>query len=167
MNSPGPGTHRSSIADGESTSTEQSSDLRRTPVAVAPGQPDPLRLLVVDDYPDAADSLARLLRAWGHHVQACLTGQEALEAAATYQPDAALVDIMLPGMDGYELARQLRGHPKLVGVTLIAMTGLGDQAYRRLSQEAGFALHLLKPVGYGELQEILAAVVEKKTLPHR
>ena len=129
---------------------------------VAPGQSGQLHLLVVDDYPDTADCLARLLRLWGHEVLACRTGQEALEAAVTHRPDVAFVDIMLPGMDGYELAHRLREHPELPGMTLIAMTGLGDADDRRSSQEAGFVNHLLKPVKHSEIQKILMAVVEKK-----
>ncbi len=129
---------------------------------VAPRQSGPLRLLVVDDYADMVDSLALLLRAWGHHVLTCRSGQEALQAAAAFQPDAALVDIMMPGMNGCEVARQLRTRPELQEMTLVALTGLGDHAHRELSQEAGFALHLLKPVECDKLREILAAIFEKR-----
>jgi CheY-like chemotaxis protein len=101
---------------------------------------------------------------WGHEVYACRTGREALEIAATYRPDAALVDIVLPGMDGFELAYRLRKHPDLLGMTLIAVTVLGDRPSRQLSREAGLAYHLLKPVAPGELRETLAAVAETKHL---
>jgi CheY-like chemotaxis protein len=166
MNSLRQGTYQSRMEDSETISTEQSLEPHLTRGAKTPRHSGALRLLVVDDYADTVDSLALLLRAWGHQVLACLSGQEALEAAATYRPDAALVDIMMPGMDGCELARHLRGRPELLGITLVAVTGLGDKTHRQLSQEAGFALHLLKPVESGKLREILAAIVDKRNSLH-
>jgi CheY-like chemotaxis protein len=137
--------------------------MERTPLAGLQPQartifsepPDPLRVLIVEDYVDAADSLALLLRLWGHEVHVCRTGSEALEAALATPPDAALIDLMMPGMDGCQLARRLREHPQLRGTVLIAVTGMTDQDHRRLSQEVGFARYLLKPLDPDELQGIL------------
>jgi CheY-like chemotaxis protein len=98
-------------------------------------------------------------------VYVCRTGQEALDAAATYRPDAALIEVGLPVMDGYELARRLREQPDLLGMTLIAVTASTDQRSRLSSREAGFARHLLKPVEPGELRETLATVLETKNHP--
>ena len=121
----------------------------------------PLRVMVVDDSKDTADSLAILLSHWGIDVHVCRDGVEALAAALTYRPDIALIDVMMPVMHGYELARRLREQEELKDVLLIAITGLGDPDNRRLAQEAGFAHHLLKPWVYQQLKEILATLVRK------
>jgi CheY-like chemotaxis protein len=132
------------------------------------GDPDQLRLLVVDDYPDAADSLALLLKMWGHNVHVCRTGDEALDVVSAYRPDVALIDIMLPGMDGYQLARRMQKQPDSHRMTLIAVTGLGDNASRRCALEAGFSHHFLKPLTYTTLQQILVGIsTRKKNLSHR
>ena len=120
----------------------------------------PLRLMIVEDNKDTADSLAILLSYWGIDARVCRDGAEALEAAPNYRPDVALIDLMMPGMDGYELASRLREHDDFKNLLLIAITGLGDEANRRLAQEAGFAHHLLKPWVYQQLREILAAVMQ-------
>ena len=130
--------------------------------SVAPGQPEHLRVLVADGYADAADSLALLLRLWGHEVYVCRTGPEALEAALAYRPEVALLELVLGGLDGCALARRLRENEALPNLVLIAVTGLGDQAHRRLAEQAGFVLHLLKPVEPDEIHRILAALVEKR-----
>ncbi len=113
-----------------------------------------LRVLVVDDNVDAAESLAMLLRYSGHEVRAVHTGPRALQAAQAESPDVILLDIGLPGMDGYEVARRLReqGAGK---VHLIAMTGYGQETDRQRSQDAGFDFHLVKPVDLAKLQELL------------
>jgi DNA-binding response OmpR family regulator len=117
-----------------------------------------LRVLVVDDYPDAADSLALLLKLWHHHVCVCRTGQQALEAASTYRPDVALVDLMLPGMSGYQLASRLRKLDALRRTVLIAVTGLADKDSMSLAIDAGFSLFMVKPLDPDELRDVLAAV---------
>jgi CheY-like chemotaxis protein len=121
----------------------------------------PLRLLVVEDNKDTADSLAILLSYWGMDVRVCRSGVEALAAALTYLPDVALIDVVMPGMNGYQLARHLRKYRELEHVLLIAMTGLGDPDNRRLAQEAGFAHHLLKPCVHQQLREILTTLARK------
>jgi CheY-like chemotaxis protein len=118
--------------------------------------PHGLRVLVVDDNRDAADSLAVLLRLWGHEARTAHDGVSAVKAAGSYRPQAALLDIGLPGLDGYEVARRLRGDPALEGLLLVAVTGYGQEIDRRQSREAGFDCHLVKPVDLAKLQELLA-----------
>jgi CheY-like chemotaxis protein len=127
-----------------------------------PDQPCRLRLVVVDDYPDVADSFAMLLSLWGHEVHTFHGGRDALEAATRLRPDAVLTDILLPDINGYELARWLGELPDLSGMTLVAVTGLGDKASLQSCREAGFDHHLLKPVEPGRLQEVLGMVTARK-----
>ena len=118
------------------------------------------RVLVVDDNVDSADSIAMLLQVSGHEVRVAYSGQDALDMAAKYQPDIVLLDIGLPVMDGYEVARRLRKHPDLKGVKLIAVTGYGQESDRLQSQEAGFDYHLVKPVDAQKLEEVMVAVMK-------
>jgi PAS domain S-box-containing protein len=103
------------------------------------------RLLVVDDNQDAADSFAMLLRLQGHEVRVAHSGPAALEMTKDYAPDVAFLDIGMPGMDGYEVARRIRQQPGLEEVVLAALTGWGQQEDRRRTAEAGFDHHLVKP----------------------
>jgi two-component system CheB/CheR fusion protein len=116
------------------------------------------RILVVDDNRDSADSLAMLLRLVGHDVRTVHDGRQALVVAATYRPDLVLLDIGLPGMDGFTVARQMRSQPELAGVVLVALTGYGSEEDRRRSQAAGFNYHLVKPVHFEALSELLVAL---------
>lgn len=117
-----------------------------------------LRVLVVDDNIDAAETLAVLLRANGHDVHAVHDGPTALEAARSYQPNLILLDIGLPGMDGFEVARKVREELQPGNVVLVAMTGYGQDADRRRSEEAGFHHHLVKPTDFSKVKQILSAV---------
>jgi two-component system CheB/CheR fusion protein len=110
----------------------------------------------VDDHADAARSLAVLLRLWNHDVILARDGPAALAAAAEHHPDIVLLDIGLPGMDGYQVAQQLRKVPGMQKALLIAMTGYGQEQDRRLAREAGFDHHLVKPVDLEALQSLLA-----------
>ena len=110
---------------------------------------------MVDDNVDTAESLAMLLKLYGHEVWPVHTGPKALEVALAEWPDVILLDIGLPGMDGYEVARRLREQQGSERVRLIAMTGYGQEADRRRSQDAGFDHHLVKPVDPAKLQELL------------
>ena len=103
------------------------------------------RLLVVDDNQDAANTLAMLLGMQGHDVQVAHNGHAALEIAAAHRPAMIFLDIGMPGMDGYQVARQVRQIPALKSVVLTALTGWGQQEDRRRSAEAGFDHHLVKP----------------------
>jgi signal transduction histidine kinase/CheY-like chemotaxis protein len=114
------------------------------------------RLLVVDDNRDAATSLAMLLRLEGHEVQTAHDGMSALELAKSYGPELILLDIGMPGMDGYEVARRIRQQPKLENVVLAALTGWGQEGDRQRTAEAGFDHHLVKPVEPAVLQKLVA-----------
>jgi CheY-like chemotaxis protein len=91
----------------------------------------------------------------GHRVRIALDGPTALVAAQEFEPDVALIDIGLPGLNGYEVARRIREHPKLCGILLVAQTGWGQEDDRRRSREAGFDEHLVKPVDLEDLTAIL------------
>ena len=117
-----------------------------------------LRVLVVEDNVDAAETMALVLGAFGHDVRTAQDGLSGLEVAIKYQPHVVLLDIGLPGIDGFEVARRLRLQPTLKNIVLVAMTGYGEVAARQRSQEAGFDHHLVKPADFGKLQEILSSV---------
>ncbi len=114
------------------------------------------RLLVVDDNKDAAESLAVLLRLQGHEVQVAYDGLTALELLQTYRPELVFLDLGMPGLDGYEVARRLRQLPGLEQVRLAALTGWGQQADRRRTSAAGFTYHLVKPLEPKTLEELLS-----------
>jgi PAS domain S-box-containing protein len=116
------------------------------------------RVLVVDDNVDSAESLAVLLRLYGHYVRLAHDGEAALEEARSFRPDVMFLDIDLPKMDGYEVARRLRLEPAMGGLTLVAMTGYGQEEERRRTREAGFDSHLVKPVDFDMLQELLSSL---------
>jgi len=115
-----------------------------------------LSILVVDDNVDAAVSMAMLLRMGGHQVEIEHTGPPALAHAIETRPDVLLLDIGLPGMSGYEVARELRKRPELAGLKIFAMTGYGQDEDRKRSLEAGFDGHLVKPVLPAELFALIA-----------
>ena len=117
--------------------------------------PSGLRVLVADDNPDTAAGLTRLLRASGYRVTTTGDGPAALELARAERPDVILMDIGLPGMDGYQVAEQLRKEGREDAV-LIAISGYGQEQDRRRSREAGFDHHLVKPVNYESLLSLLA-----------
>ncbi len=126
------------------------------PLTAAPG---PARkVLVVDDKPDAADSLAMLLRMQGHDVRAVNDGPAALAEAEKFKPELVFLDIGMPGMDGYEVARKLRQQPGHERMLLVAVTGWGQEEDRRRSFAAGFDRHLVKPVEPKDLTDLLAAL---------
>ena len=104
-----------------------------------------VRVLVVDDSPDNVESMALLLRLYGHEVEVALGGPAALRAAQAQQPDAVLLDISMPGMDGYQVARKLRAMFRDKPLLLVAITAHGFEEDRRRCEEAGFDRHLVKP----------------------
>ena len=118
----------------------------------------PRRVLVVDDNRDAAESMGILLKLLGADVHVAYGGAEALEALPAYRPDVVILDIGMPGMDGYEVARRIRQQPEFQKVTLIALTGWGQDEDRRRSHTAGFDYHLIKPADIDALQALLALV---------
>ena len=116
------------------------------------------RILVVDDVQSSAETLALVLRSRGQEVSVAFDGASAIEAALTDRPDVVFLDIGMPGMDGYEVARRLRDRPELNGVVLVALTGYGDRESCRKSIEAGFDRHLIKTADIDELEEVFFAV---------
>ena len=122
-----------------------------------PSLPPPAlrRVLVVDDNTDSAETMAEMLKLWGHEVATAHDGPGALEAARAQQPDAVLLDLGLPVMDGYETARRLR-QEGLGGQLLVAVTGYGTAEDRRRAAEAGFDTHLTKPVSPEALRAVLS-----------
>jgi len=124
-----------------------------------PMQPLPSRqILVVDDNVDGAESLAEMLRLNGHEVQTAHSGPEAIAIVAQMVPDVTFLDIGLPGMNGYEVARQFRNDPRLKSVVLIAVTGWGSDEDRRHARESGFDYHFTKPAEQRALTRILAQI---------
>jgi CheY-like chemotaxis protein len=115
-----------------------------------------LRVLVVDDNADAAQMLAALLEVQGHAVSVEYDGRGALARARAEHPDVLLLDIGLPDMDGYELARRLRAQPENAAATLVALTGYGQNQDREEAQQAGFDHYLVKPADLNAVNEVLA-----------
>ena len=123
------------------------------------------RILVVDNLNDAADSMAMLLRMWGYDAEASYGGAAALEAARARRPSVVLLDIGMPGMDGFQVAQHLRKEPALEETVVIGITGWSTETYRARAREFGFDHYLLKPVDLGELKELLdcAALGKRST----
>jgi two-component system CheB/CheR fusion protein len=113
-------------------------------------------VLIVDDNEDAAEVLEDYLRMSGHETGVAHDGPQAIERAAAFLPEFVLLDIGLPAMDGYEVARRIRADPRLSNIILVALTGYGQEADRRLSREAGFDEHLVKPVNFETIDGLLA-----------
>ncbi len=122
--------------------------------------PTPRRVLIVDDNGDAADMLAEALSIAGHTTRTAGDGPSALAAAEVFRPDIALLDIGLPVMDGYELAKRLRTLPGLSALRVVAVSGYGQDADRRRSAAAGFDAHLVKPVELDELVPLIDKLAE-------
>ena len=114
-----------------------------------------LRILVVDDYGDVGTMLSEVLRGKGHETEVAHDGPTALQIAERFRPDVAFLDIGLPGMNGYELARRLKELPGLGRIRLVAVTGYGPQTERQESEAAGFSDYLVKPVDFDALEKIL------------
>jgi CheY-like chemotaxis protein len=120
--------------------------------------PRKLRILIAEDNQDAADSLAIILNLFGHHTQIALNGLDAVQMAHEYQPDVMLLDIGMPGLNGYEVARQLDGPLQEKKPLIIAVTGYAAREDLLRSAEAGMSLHLIKPVDPYRLRDILSRV---------
>ncbi|GAA3966050.1 hybrid sensor histidine kinase/response regulator [Allohahella marinimesophila] len=116
---------------------------------------EPCRVLLVDDNVDFVTSLKTLLTHSGHEVRLAHSGADALAMAGEYVPDIAFLDIGMPGMNGYDLARALRQLPELAHCTLVAVTGWGQEKDRQLSKEAGFDHHLLKPASLEDIKALI------------
>ncbi len=141
------------------------------PPATSPAQPalkiartgqtrGPGRILLVDDNQDAATTLAELLRSTGYEVRTAPDAQEALAALEGFAPDVAILDIGLPGMDGYELAQLLRVDPRTSSLKLVALTGYGREVDRNRALNSAFHEHLVKPVGFEQLLSTVQSLLE-------
>jgi len=120
----------------------------------------PLRILVADDNRDTADSLQRVLALYGHEVQVAYDGAAAVSIGEQFRPRVAILDIAMPGTNGYDVARALRSRHG-GEVTLVALTGWGQDADRRRALEAGFDHHLIKPVDPNELNSLLGRLTRQ------
>jgi CheY-like chemotaxis protein len=159
------------FSDGPGRGTELAVRLPLAPALAAPAARPaarrtdgaavlPLRVLVVDDNVDAADAMNYVLRMDGHHVRVAYDGPGALAATAAESPDLVLLDIGLPGMDGYAVAARMR-EAGLDGVALVAVTGYGQEEDLRRSVAAGFSRHLVKPVDAAGLRKVVAEVSDR------
>jgi CheY-like chemotaxis protein len=116
------------------------------------------RVLVVDDNHDVTDTVGDVVRLLGHDVRTAYDGRAALAIAAEFEPDLVLLDLGMPGMSGYEVARALRARPDGDRVILVAATGWGQPQDRQATREAGFDLHLVKPAALATLRDVLGTV---------
>ncbi|RZT42179.1 PAS domain-containing hybrid sensor histidine kinase/response regulator [Cupriavidus agavae] len=114
------------------------------------------RILLVDDNRDAADSMSILLEMSGHEVTIAYDGMEAIHAAARVRPDVALIDLAMPGMDGFAVIHALRGMPALANTRYVALTGFGQSSDREQTKAAGFHMHLVKPIELDVLLKVIA-----------
>jgi CheY-like chemotaxis protein len=125
----------------------------------ASGQPAPAssgrKVLLVDDNVDAMEMMAFLLAEMGYEAHTTADAGNLVQMALSLRPDVIVLDIGLPGVDGYELARRLKGHPQLASTRLVAHTGYGSPEDRRKAQEAGFDAHLVKPAELEDLEKAL------------
>ena len=117
---------------------------------------EPKRVLIVDDNRDAADSLAMLLQIDGHEVHAAYSGEDALQQMRAFAPDFVLLDIGLPGIDGYEVARQIKAIAPVVRI--VAISGYGTLEDKQRSEAAGIEAHLVKPVAPQAVTAVLASI---------
>src|SRR6202043_2230868 len=140
--SPSASSTQSGNGEKSTTATDDAPSVRR-------------RILVADDNADALETLATVLELGGHEVFSAANGALALESAERNLPEVALLDIGMPKLDGYEVARRIRAQPWGRRITLVALTGWGQDSDRRRSGEAGFDSHLVKPLDLDKLTELL------------
>lgn len=124
-----------------------------------PSVHEPTRVMLVDDHLDSVVSMGRLLKLMGYEVRAALDGMNALVCADEFCPDVALIDLSLPGLDGFSLARRLRDQQATRETRLIAMTGWATKDCEWRARDAGFEMHLLKPVSASDLTAALASAL--------
>ena len=116
------------------------------------------RVLLVDDDPDSSEPLSLLLQAKGHQTRIATDGDQAISVADEFKPNCVLLDLGLPRMDGYEVARRIRERPYGNDVVLVALTGWAGRDVRTKAAEAGFDYHILKPVNWDEVEKIVRSV---------
>jgi signal transduction histidine kinase len=142
------------VANRSGIQTDYSEHANKNSMADSGGR----RILIVDDNVDGAESLSLLLSISGHKTAVALNGPEGLEKARMIRPEVVFLDIGLPGMDGYDVAKRLRLEDCCSGATLVAMTGWGSEEDRKRSKEAGFDFHMTKPVDLAQLDSLLSKV---------
>jgi CheY-like chemotaxis protein len=113
------------------------------------------RVLVVDDHHDTAETLAVFLRMLGHDAYETSNPLEAVDLAGALRPNVILLDLTMPKVDGYQVARQIRGQPWGESITLVALSGRGEEADKQRTRESGFDYHLVKPANFDVLEQIL------------
>lgn len=121
------------------------------------------RILIVDDNVQAADVASELLDLYGYQTAVAYGGQQGLQTAAAFVPDVILLDLGMPGMDGFQVAAALRARPDLRDVALVAFSAWGDPATRQRTQAAGFDQHLTKPASLEEILGTIAIAVDSRT----
>ncbi len=121
-----------------------------------------LRVLVVDDNSDHANNLSMLLRHYGYDSQVCVDARKCLATVESWQPDVVLLDLGMPGLSGYDIAEDIKSHPDLQHIRLVAVTGHGLPLDRLQTRMSGFDQHLLKPLDFGDLETILKSVQDQK-----
>ena len=122
----------------------------------------PLQVLVVDDNVDGAEAIAALFELEGHATEVVHNGMLVIAAARRSLPNLILMDLGLPGLDGFAVATQIRLEPLLSGTLLVALTGWGRDADKKAAMDAGFDLHLLKPISMDELRELIARASQQR-----
>jgi len=127
--------------------------------------PVPVRVLVVEDNTDSAEALVLLLRMLGNEVEVATDGVSGLQAAETHRPEVVLLDIGLPEMNGYEVARRLRSDPRCRQLLIIGLSGYAADADRKRSFSAGFDEHCAKPIDFQELDRLLARATPAPSTP--
>lgn len=146
------------LAQEVETESEPEVTLRKRPASpprVEPEEPRRRRIVVADDNIDAAESLSQMLRMVGHETRTAHDGEDAFRVACEFQPDAMVLDIAMPGLDGHDLARRIRQQPWGSDALLIAATGWGQARNKRESRDAGFDHHLVKPIEFAALDKLL------------
>lgn len=121
------------------------------------------RVLLVDDNADSSEPLSLLLQTRGHETRVSTDGEEAIALADDFRPDCVVLDLGLPRMDGYEVARRLRERPYGADLVLVALTGWAGKDVRAKAAEAGFDYHLVKPVNWEELEQIVGTAARQST----
>ena len=149
----------------EVVATEREMAAVVTPLVTASTARLARRILIADDNNDALESLATLLQLSGHEVFTATNGGTALQSIERHLPEVVLLDIGMPMLDGYEVARRIRAQPWGQRITLVALTGWGQDSDRRRSREAGFDSHLVKPLDLETLTDLLARLPSSPRLP--
>ena len=127
--------------------------------------PKSIRVLIVEDDPDTADAIRTVLAHWGHEVWIARDGATGIDLAARFRPDVAMIDLSLPDIDGFEIARQIRNHPGRAAPVLVAATGFDTRAVRLAAGEVGFDHFLTKPFDLKKLRAVLTAWDAKSGTP--